>query len=602
MRTIVSSCSHHPLFHGLVLSLVLGLPAIADAKPASPQETVSAAKSSPLFRRELRRAEITKAGLKTISVSRGVDMDFQRYVTETALNRRPELAPLFAAKLPAGYLERAPTYQEAIYELEDRVVVDRRMTVVLADGACSKPSRPKAVTDLCFIKDPKNKPDKDVRAELVKIRAMAKMNPMRVFHGKINGHQVMRMSDEQLLDLMLNTDERTIRHVSIVSRQPTVGGATLRNFKAKLKAAAGADLVPAGPSGSNVKGPTVAGTQQRTFDTKYFLTGFTLGRQIEDTLEYEIAKKRSWHARYYVQIDYHLDAAFGVRVPFSVDVVATGTGDSRNVAVSVDPIKVDANGSPAYTAVGLPKNQTHEGKEFVFHLKAGCDVYARLPRKKIEKSCSPSIDFDEGRNIAPVLGSERSNIPSWWINGTRTGLNISAAKVLTASLDIGVDADVTNGRIGMRAAALPSSGMTGLQNGNLSFTNRNPISFTSTRSQNTASAGFRLEKPTYGFDLGLRPALRGNIEVDISVYKKTWVLGPYALDFLSVSRSFELSHHKNTVAHHDYPVFGTQHLQQAPTATAVHTDQTEPSKPKPKPTSSPLRPSARPLARPAALK
>jgi hypothetical protein len=587
----------------LVLSLVLGLPAIADAKPASPQETVSAAKSSPLFRRELRRAEITKAGLKTISVSRGVDMQFERYVTETALNRRPELAPLFNAKLTGGFLERTPTYEETIYELEDRVVVDRVMNVALTDGACSKPSRPKAVTELCFIKNPKNKPDKAITAELLKIRAMAKAHPIRVVRGKVRGADVARMSDEQLLDFILNTGERSIRHVSVVPRQASSPGSSLDKFGVKLKQPASlAQLDPAtsgsttSPSGPNVKFPEMVG-EQKKFGTKYFLTGFTIGKQIADTLEYEIARSTWLTSRYYVQMDYHLDAGFGIRAPFSVDVAATGTGDTRNVAVSVKPIKVDANGSPAYPAVGLPSNQTHGGKEFVLHLKAGCKVYARVPRNTIERSC-PSIDFDEGRDIPPVLGNDRSRITAWWLEGTKTGLAVSALGILTASLDIGIGADVTNGRVGMRAAPLSSSGITGLNNGSLSFANQNPITFTSTRSQNTSNAGFRLEKPTYGFDISVRPELRGNIELDVSVYNKTWVLGPYALDFLSISRSFELSHHKNTVAHHDYPVFATQPQQMAPTASV----QTEPSKPKPKPTSSPVGPSARPLARPAALK
>jgi hypothetical protein len=604
MRTTFRFRFHHPFTHGLVLSLVLGLPAIADAKPASPDETVSAAKSSKLYKRQLRRADITKTGLKTIAVSPGVDMDFQHYVTATALDRRPELAPLFDPKLPAGFLARSPKYEETIHELEDRLIVDRKMTVTLADGACSKSSLPKAIAELCFVKNPKNKPDKAVSAELLAIRAKAKANPMRALHGKVRGNQAVMMKDEQLLDLMLNTDDRTIRHVSVVPRQTTKSGSSLGKFGAKLQPAKLAELVPASggstssPTKPNVKPSLGLGTAQRTFDTQYFLTGFTISKQIADTLEYEIAKERWWHRRYYVQVDYHLDAGFGLRAPFSVDVAATGEGDSRNVGVTVKPINVDTNGSPAYAAVGLPKSQTYQGREFVLHLKAGCKLFAQVPAKTFEKSC-PSINFDEGRKIPPVLGSDKSNIHTWWIPGSKTGLALTAYGIVTASLDIGIAADLTNGRIGMQASALPSSGMTGLQNGKLSFTNGNPINFTVTRSQNTTNAGFRLEKPTYGFDVRVRPELRGNIEVDVSVYSKKWVIGPYALDFLSISRSFELGHHKNTVAQHDYPVFQTQPLQQAPNAQVLaNPDQpsqpsqpTQPTKPTgsgiaPKPTKS----------------
>ena len=82
------------------LCATLCLPLIASAKGPSTEETVAAAKASKLFKRELKRDQLQAAGFAELTVSPGVKMDFARWIKDTALDTRPETAPLFG-KLPA---------------------------------------------------------------------------------------------------------------------------------------------------------------------------------------------------------------------------------------------------------------------------------------------------------------------------------------------------------------------------------------------------------------------------------------------------------------------------------------------------------------------
>ena len=85
----------------------------------------------------------------------------------------------------------------------------------------------------------------------------------------------------------------------------------------------------------------------------------------------------------------------------------------------------------------------------MLEFKAGCRLYVSIPGPNIDKRC-PGIDLDYSRDIDPVIGAERSTIGDWWLNGSVTGLKVGIP-IASASLDIGIGAEVTNGRIGVRA-------------------------------------------------------------------------------------------------------------------------------------------------------
>jgi hypothetical protein len=544
----------------VALGLALGLPTLAQAAPAPVAETneaiVTAAKASPLFKKVVSRKNLKRNNLTKIRVRAGIDMDLQKYVEETSLDKQDQTAPLFDAKLRPQYLAAAPTYKESIVVLEDRLVVDRVMTVPLLPGACDDASAPSAVVNLCFVENKSNKASKAVNAELKKIRADLKAaDPGKVVRGTLTAKQALDLDDKALLGALLNSDTRTIHHTSIIPRissdtTPTPGLGKLDT--ALVPSATDTGLVK---QSSMSKPPNVGQIGDvKDFSTRYFLTGFTYGRQIEDAWEYTIAGSTWLTDRYYVRLAYHLSFGFGVRAPFSIGLRSSGSGNTRRVDVSVAPVNVDSSGGPAYQAVGLPANKTFEGKEFVLEFKAGCSLYASLPGPNIDKKC-PSVDKGYSRDVDPVIGSESSAIHDWWLDGTVTGLALNLA-VVKATLDVGVGADVTNGRIRMRATGTNGASVSGLNAGALAFSSRDAIGF-DVVSSGQANPGLRLDEPRYGFDLRLRPKFRGKIDLDVAVYENQWIIGPYALDFLAIAQNFQLDHHDGTVANHDYSVFDT---------------------------------------------
>jgi len=536
---------------------------------ATNAELVAAAKSSPLYRRTLDASELGRAGLRSVRVVPGMEMDFARYVQETGLPRQPELAPLFDAKLPAGVLTGAPAYAESVHELQDRLVVDRRLTIPLAPGACTGDALPDDVAHLCFGKGDQDMSDA-VRQDLAQIRrnlvALPADAPVR---GDVTAEEAAAMDDEALLDLVLNAGERTIHHVSIVPRQPVARaaarGGALSHFGSAL-ASRGfvsglTEMVAVDATAGSTGGLGPDATAQAT---RYFLTGFTYGKEIDDSWEYTFANATWLTDRYYVKVDYHVGLGLGLRAPFAVNVASSPVGAvgahafgerTRNVALSVAPVDVDSNGLPAYPAVGLPASKTFGGRELVLELKASCKLYVSIPGPNISKSC-PSIDVDYSRDVDPVIGGGVSSIGDWWLDGATTGLGADFG-VVSASIDIGLGLDVRNGLIGMRSTALPNSQIAGGGAGNLQFASTNPIVFTVSRDETTANGGFRLDNPTYKFDVRATPKLRAKVGVDVAIYENEWIIGPYALDFLAIEANFQLGHHSGTIAKHDVLLFQT---------------------------------------------
>ncbi|MFO0635760.1 MAG: hypothetical protein U0168_23210 [Nannocystaceae bacterium] len=559
--------SLHPLGLACVLAGV-AVPATAAAAPAQSTNDalIDAAKASPLFRSAIKRGGLRKAGLATVSLRPGVEMDVLRYVQQTALDKHANYAPLFDEALRVGWLAGAPSYSESILVLDDRLVIDRRLTVPLQAGACTKGGAPAAVASICFAPDAgkakaaadKGDAAKALAQELSEIRGkLAKADPGKIVRGTITAKQALDMDDDTLVGFLLEGDARTIHHVSIVPRVSVVDGAKqadkLDSLDAPLPVVAGA-AAPAEPKAAKPDVAALPGAD-KSFAREYFLTGFTYGRELEDTWEYTLADSTWLTDRYYVRFSYHLSFGFGVRAPFSVDVKARGDNGSRTIDVSVAPVDVDAQGSPAYAAVGLPANQTFDGKEFVLQFTAGCSFYASIPGPNVGKSC-PNVGKNFSRDIDPVIGTESSAIADWWLPGSDTGLGVDLS-IASASVDIGLGADVTNGRIRLDAGGISGAQTTGVPQSGLAFANRDAVSFGMSPSGATDPGRLRLSAPRYGFDLRLRPKLRGHIGVDVGVWDHDWIIGPYALDFLSISQGFVLGRHPGTVAQHDYAVFDT---------------------------------------------
>ncbi|HWB78895.1 MAG TPA: hypothetical protein VG755_28230 [Nannocystaceae bacterium] len=539
----------------LVLAALL-CPALAQAaEPRDNAKLVADAKASPLFKKSIKRNALKKHKLESVTVAAGVNMDLRRYLRETALDTQPELKPLLDPALRPDALTGAPTYVEDVLVLEDRLVIDRRLTVPLAPGACTKPVVPDAIAKLCFMKNAANKPTKAIAKELKDIRAkLAKADKGQIVRGTVTAGEAAAMNDEQLLDLLLNGEGRTIHHVSIVPRVALPPG--IKPVLGALDAALAAGAADTGLGTGYKFNPGAVATEAlgggRTFATDYFLTGFTYGKELEDSWEYTIAGATWLTDRYYIHLGYHLSLGFGVRAPFSVAVKSSGTPTNKQVSLAVEPVNVDEQGSPAYGAVGLPQNKYFDGKEFVLQFTAGCELYVSIPGPNIDKRC-PSIDKSWSRDINPVIGSESSAIADWWLDGSITGLQLNLAAV-KATLDVGLGADVTNGKIGVTMTGIDGAAL-GNGGGAVMMDSRAARVFTMTRAAEATGAKLRLEDPRYAFDLRLRPKLRGKIDLDVSIYEHQWILGPFPLDFLAVAKTFNLTRHDGTVANHDYAVF-----------------------------------------------
>lgn len=538
---------------------MLGAPTLAHAAPPTNAATVAAAKTSPLFERQLTRAELTRSSLAEIQVGAGIAMGLARYVKQSGLDRRPELVPLFDPKLAPRLLTKTPTYSETIYELDDRIVVDRKLVIPLADGACSKSSLPKAVRDLCFRKNPRNARVKAVTDDLDAIRIkLAKAPPDKVVHDGVTAARAAKMNDDQLLELLLNGDDRTIHHVSVIPRVPLArsGVKTLSDFRTKLPKrtvqtlprAAKGPLLPPKPG-------QIWGTS-KSFPTRYFLTGFTVGRTIADSLEVEFAESTWLTDRYYAKFSYHVDAGFGMRLPFSVAVKSGGMGDTRDVTLAVAPVDVDEHGNPAYPAVRLPKNKAFDGDEFVLQFEAGCNLYVSVPGPNLDKDCPTPPSMNRSQDLDPVLGTESAKIRDWWLEGSDTGLKLDYG-IARVQIDLGVEADMTNGKIGVKLAPLPGSRFTTMAAGTRTFTDRTALGFGMKRDASATRGGFRIEQPTYGFDLRVVPRVRIVAGIDVGVFEHTWTMGAFSADDWAIEAPFVLGRHDDTIDHHDYEVFGT---------------------------------------------
>ena len=221
-----------------------------------------------------------------------------------------------------------------------------------------------------------------------------------------------------------------------------------------------------------------------------------------------------------------------------------------NINISVAPVNVNSNGSPAYPAVNLPQSKYFDGKEFVLKLHASCQFKASIPGPDINLNC-PTIDFDKSRDIDPVIGDERAHLATLWLNGNVTGLTIEAWAG-KASIDFGIESNLTNGRISFNANGYNNTLIANQSRHSFSFTNRNTQQFKLVNNSNNNIA-FNLDTPRYGFDFELRPVARARFDLDLGIKTLKKTLGPYSLDALSLTiGGFSMGHHEGTVASHIY--------------------------------------------------
>lgn len=529
------------------------------APPITTAELVSQAQKSPLLVAQFPAREATNRGLTSVELGTGVRLNVPRYLQTSSLRTHPDMAPLFQAAVQKQFLKAPPTYQERIIQLSDRLIVERELKLHLRPGVCLKTPIAPQMKAHCFV--PKaGQIHAETRAELDRIRGKLKGSP-REFAGEgITAAQASAMDDRRLLDFVLNGEEQNIRFVSIIPLKLSPDDITARVLKGDREILK--FLAPLAPRG-DLRFPTVdatpdkpaAGTGTVSFAKKYFLTGSFAGREYGDEYERTLASANWWHDRYYLQVSWHLSYALGWRWPFEIAVNSDALAfdgarfsRTRYVNLSVAPVNVAADGTPAYPAVGLPTSKYFQGKEFVLEASGGCGFYASIPGPNIDVNC-PSKSFDYSRSFNPVIGAAQSNFGTIYVSGGPS-LSVGFGSVY---VDLGLAAVANQGRIGMRVAAATGTTLDVGNPAQMTFTSSAAQRITLSPATDTQSTvGFVLDTPTWPIHMDFTPKVRVRVNVDLGFYEYDNTIGPYTIDALAFGGTTMLVRHPGTVSSHTY--------------------------------------------------
>jgi len=423
----------------------------------------------PSFKAKFKANDIRRRNLSKIQLDRGVKMDFETYMKETSLPNTDDLKPLFQADIVSKHFKSRPTYNEDIRQFDDRIIVEREMTIELKPDACQNVQlskqrwMPRALTDLCLKRKKNGKLSKDELLEVAELRKSLNEEPdkQQEIAPGLTVERALKLNDSQLYELVLNGDTRVITSFSNIplvayNEKPTLdrrqfsvdefqtrqlqrsnfssqkltrristnapkrslmkGATEQRRYEPNSRLSVAGNLQRAPVSTSQSQSTSSDSSQSVTsddggveFETQYFLTGFTIGNRFADVWELTLAKKRWWHPRYFVRFSYELGAGFGLRMPFSIEVEAGAESQTspgtRPVSVKVSPEDVDKSNLTSFREVGLDQTKYFDGREFVLEVTAMCGARIRVPGYDHTFDCPIHIDKKESRDFPPVLGT-----------------------------------------------------------------------------------------------------------------------------------------------------------------------------------------------------
>lgn len=535
----------------------------------SAEELVQAARKSPHFKAEFASAQIQQRGLSRVRMDNGAELDLLAYLRASNLAANARIQPLFSrTDIAARYLRTPPAYRESVIQMSDRLVVSRQLAIRLKPGVCREPGVPEAVLRHCFLPKPGGM-SQETREILAKARDVLRRAPpnQQVTEG-VTAAQALKMDDAQLLDLMLNySSERETHAVSVVplrlqssqvlqgvrlwEQRGTEIGAPLP-FIAPAATPKAARLVPLPGRMERVPMPPVAEMRPVegmavAWPTRYLLTGYSFGRQIDEAWEHTFAKKSWWHDRYYVRLSYHVAAAFGIRFPLSLSVKSSASqaGAEQSVSLAVAPVDAPANGDPVYSAVRLPQEKYFKGKEFVFDFGASATLMASIPGPNVSYKFVMVPGYTKQTDLLPPLAGQRATMAEEWFPGEATGLSLSVL-VGKAAIDLGVAADVTNGKYTLQLAPLDGTSLSGLPPGEVGFSSSQPVQFKVARA-GSGPYGFMVSQARYHGNLVIVPQARARVGIDLGIYEWKDTIGPLRLDSLAFGMDFELPPHEGTI-------------------------------------------------------
>lgn len=134
-----------------------------------------------------------------------------------------------------------------------------------------------------------------------------------------------------------------------------------------------------------------------------------------------------------------------------------------------------------------------------------------------------------------MIGDDKTRLDTLWVNGTASGLSVNtwAGK---ASLDFGIESNLSNGRIHLNAYGFNNTFINGRDSLPLVFQDESTQTFDLVN-RSKLNAAFGLNSPRYGFDVELLPVIRARFEFDLGIRKLKKTMGLYSLDALSLSSS-----------------------------------------------------------------
>lgn len=596
----------------VVGAVLISTPAWSQVRTV-PNDLLESARQSSLFEANVPASQLKARGLARIKMGEAMYLDLDRYVQETRLTAQPDLEALLQPAMQQGFLKARPVYEETILKLQDRIVIERELTVPISTGACARSDAPEAIARLCFRQKTGSIPDA-IAADLDDIRGRLAAAPAtREVKAGVTAGEALQMDDTALLGLLINSDARTIRRTSVIPLRTyngvsKAGKVDMTNFSARLPRQESVSPVrrlkqplvaipmerattPLKPAATSLKrtgvtrkrvgapvarvaaprkavvrdhrtavvrdhrtaAPDLLGavedaTPMQSGD-RYFLTGFTIGREYSDDIEYTFADSTWLTDRYYIHLSYSLSLGFGLRIPFSFSTliapVIGETDDRRTVEVSVDPVNVDGLGLPAYPEVELDESQYFDGDEFVMELIADAELYISIPGPNIDEDI-PGVSFDESTNFDPVIGGESSHIGDIvLVPSSLSGLQIDASAG-GAGIDLGLSAELSDGEIGMDASGWENTHILDGGERRYEFRNRNAQTFTMKPVDPGEKFGFVFSNPTYTASVGIAPFIQPWLYVDVGVWDTRWEMDPLTIDALAVSLGFNLDAHEGT--------------------------------------------------------
>ncbi|WP_439633232.1 hypothetical protein [Glycocaulis sp.] len=229
-----------------------GIPALAfDSSQASMAalnaDAVRAAVGrSPLFLAELDYRGLSNAQSLPLLVAPGAEIDLPRYLRETDLSAQPDVAAIIANPRALG-VTRPLVQRNEVFLLEDRLIVSRQVTVTVERDSCERAARTAEQrafqesfcltfvpagqrTDFARVRPdalrrglnpddllgtPPTEADIREAAEAIREELRA-MNPRALYAFDVTVEAALRLSDDALLALELNGEEREITHVTVI--------------------------------------------------------------------------------------------------------------------------------------------------------------------------------------------------------------------------------------------------------------------------------------------------------------------------------------------------------------------------------------------------